>query len=93
MFDLIKLLLKATHYLARKEEAKQALRQVKFKRDRARLAKRLKNEAAIAHAKANALSSQAATAWAHSTIGSNSINEAERVAASLRASLDHVVSK
>jgi hypothetical protein len=93
MFKFVQLLLKLTHVLAQREEANQRRRQVKFKNESAAKAKVLKAAADRAHAQARALSSRAATASAESTIGSNDINEAERVAASLRASLDFVVKK
>ncbi|ANH51122.1 hypothetical protein FDH02_gp46 [Pseudomonas phage VSW-3] len=91
MFKFLALLLKLTQFFAKREEAKQELRQRKFKRARAEQAKQFRLEEHRARAKADALASQAATANAESIIGSNDINEAQRQAGSLRAALAHVV--
>lgn len=93
MFKFLALVLKAAHLLAKREEEKQKQRQLKFRRARAELAKSLRAEADAARAKADAMGSQAATALAESTIGSNEINEAERLACTLRSQLDYVVAK
>lgn len=93
LFKLVTLLVKLTHTLAQREEAKAKLRQVKFRRARALLGKQLQAEAEAARAKADALASRAATAKAEATIGSNAINEDERVAATLRGQLDYIVAK
>lgn len=89
----ILLLLKLVHLLAQQAEAKERIKQARFKRQAAQRAALLRVEAERAHVKARALDSQAAEANAAATIGSNAINEAERQAASLRASLDHVVGR
>ena len=93
MFKFIRTLLALAHLIALREEKKQAEKQKEFKKQQAAKAKVLEAEAKRAHAKADALDSQAATAKAGSTIGSNAINEAERTAATLRSSLDYVVKK
>lgn len=93
MFKLVRIILTLAHLLAQREEQQQKLRQAKFKRSRALLHKQLREEESIARAKADVLASRAATASADAIIGSNYINEAERVAASLRCSLDFVVKK
>lgn len=93
MFKLVKILLAAAHLFAQREEQKQREKQKQFKKKQAALAETLGAEALRARAKADVLASQAAGARAESTIGSNDINEAERVAASLRSSLSFIVAK
>jgi hypothetical protein len=90
-FKLVKVLLSFVHLLAQREERKQVAAQVRFRREAAAKSKVLREAASRAHAKAHALDSQAATASAQASIGCNKINEAERVAASLRNQLDFVV--
>lgn len=93
MFKLVKILLAAAHLFAKREEMKQRAAQEKFKKKQAELSLRLAVEAKAAHARAHALDSQAATASAWHIMGSNEINENERIAATMRNSLDFIVAE
>ena len=93
MFKFIRTLLALAHLIALREEKKQAEKQKQFRIKAARLNIKLRKEAEAAHARGNALHSQAADAGAAAAMGSNAINEAERTAATLRSSLDYVVKK
>lgn len=89
MFKIIRTLLLLSHLIAERESKKQAAKQVKFRKDQAALADKLRIEADAALAKADALRSQVATANAKSALGCNKINEAERNARYLAASLSN----
>lgn len=91
MFKLVRLMLALAHLMAQREEAKQIEKQKQFKKAAAAKALVLREQASRAHAKASALSSQAANVNAASIIGCNDINEAQRVAGTLRSSLDYIV--
>lgn len=93
MFKFGKLMLALAHLMAKREAAHQAEKQKQYKKQQDAKAKVLREESDRALAKANALASRAATCKAQATIGCNQINEAERVATSLRASLDYIVAK
>jgi hypothetical protein len=92
-FKLVKVLLSFVHLLAQREEAKQIKKQAAYRKAAAALSVKLDREADAAHVRGRALGSQAAHSRAEATLGSNEINEAERVAASLRNQLDFVVGK
>ena len=91
MFKLVRLMLALAHLMAKREEAKQIEKQKQFRKAAAHKALVLREQASRAHAKASALSSQAAQVSASSIIGCNAINEAQRVAGTLRSSLDYIV--
>lgn len=91
MFKLVRLMLALAHLMAKREEAKQIEKQKQFKKAAAAKALVLREQFTRAHAKASALSSQAAQVGAASVIGCNDINEAQRVAGTLRSSLDYIV--
>lgn len=91
MFKLVRLMLALAHLMAKREEAKQIEKQKQFRKAAAHKASTLRAEADRAHAKALVLSSQAAQVGAASVIGCNDINEAQRVAGTLRSSLDYIV--
>ena len=91
MFKLVRLMLALAHLMAKREEARQVEKQKQFRKAAAAKAKVLREQSARAHAKAHALGSQAASVSADSIIGCNDINEAQRVAGTLRSSLDYIV--
>ena len=91
MFKLVRLMLALAHLMAKREEAKQIEKQKQFKKAAAAKALVLREQFTRAHAKASALSSQAAHVSVASIIGCNDINEAQRVAGTLRSSLDYIV--
>ena len=91
MFKLVRLMLALAHLMAKREEAKQVEKQKQFRKAAAAKAQVLREQASRAHAKASALSSQAAHVSVASIIGCNDINEAQRVAGTLRSSLDYIV--
>lgn len=89
MFKIIRTLLLLSHLIAERESKKQVAKQKKYRADQAALAAKLRKEADAALAKADALRSQVATANAKSALGCNKINEAERNARYLAASLSN----
>lgn len=91
MFKLVRLMLALAHLMAKREELRQEEKQKQFKKAAAAKAQVLREQADRARVKANALSSQAAQVSAASVIGCNDINEAQRVAGTLRSSLDYIV--
>lgn len=91
MFKLVRLMLALAHLMAKREEAKQIEKQKQFKKATAAKAKTLREAADRARVKADALAFQAANVGAASVIGCNDINEAQRVAGTLRSSLDYIV--
>ena len=91
MFKLVRLMLALAHLMAKREELRQEEKQKQFRKAAAAKAQVLREQADRARVKADALGSQAASAKAASTIGCNDINEAQRVAGSLRSSLDFLV--
>lgn len=91
MFKLVRLMLALAHLMAKREELRQEEKQKQFKKAAAAKAKVLKEQADRARVKADALSFQAADVGAASVIGCNDINEAQRVAGTLRSSLDYIV--
>lgn len=93
MFKFVKLLLTLAHLFAQREEAKQAEKQKQFKKQQAASAITLREEAKRVQAKLDRLNGDASLANAKAALGCNKINEAERVAASLRSNLDYIVSK
>lgn len=91
MFKLVRLMLALAHLMAKREELRQEEKQKQFKKAAAAKALVLREQFTRAHAKASALSAQAASVNAASVIGCNDINEAQRVAGTLRSSLDYIV--
>ena len=91
MFKLVRLMLALAHLMAKREELRQEEKQKQFKKAAAAKAKVLREQADRARVKADALGSQAASVKAASVIGCNGINEVQRVAGSLRSSLDFLV--
>lgn len=91
MFKLVRLMLALAHLMAKREEQRQIEKQKQFKKAAAAKALVLREQFTRAHAKASALSSKAAQVSASSIIGCNAINEAQRVACTLRSSLDYIV--
>lgn len=91
MFKLVRLMLALAHLMAKREEAKQVEKQKQFKKAAAAKAVTLRQAADRARVKADALSFQAANVGVASVIGCNDINEAQRVAGTLRSSLDYIV--
>lgn len=91
MFKLVRLMLALAHLMAKREEARQVEKQKQFKKAAAAKAKVLREAASRARVKADALSFQAANVGADSVIGCNDIDEAQRVAGTLRSSLDYIV--
>lgn len=91
MFKLVRLMLALAHLMAKREELRQEEKQKRFKKQAEAKAKVLREERYRALAKADVLSSQVANLQAASVIGCNDINEAQRVAGTLRNSLDYIV--
>jgi hypothetical protein len=91
MYKFLKFLLALAHVAAQREAANQAAKQVKFKKRSAAKAIRLREKQRVAERKAQQLAGAASLANAQAALGCNKINEAERLATSLRHSLDHVV--
>ena len=89
MFKIIRTLLLLSHLIASREAKKQVAKQKKYRADAAARATKLRRKADAALAKADALRSQVATANAQSALGCNKINEAERNARYLAASLEN----
>lgn len=91
MFKLVRLMLALAHLMAKREEQRQIEKQKQFKKAAAAKAKVLREQADRAYAKAHALSSKATDRAVSSALGCNDINEAQRVAGTLRSSLDYIV--
>lgn len=89
MFKFVTLLLKLAHLIALREEKAQAEKQKSFKKHSAKKAIKLRTQQRQAEAKARSLAARAATANAQADLGCNQINEAERLAATLRNKLDY----
>lgn len=91
MFKLVRIMLALAHLMAKREEQRQVEKQKQFRKAAAAKAQVLREQANRARVKADALSSQAADVGVASVLGCNDINEAQRVAGSLRSSLDFLV--
>lgn len=91
MFKLVRLMLALAHLMAKREELRQEEKQKQFRKAAAAKAQVLREQANRARVKADALSSQAADVGVASVLGCNDINEAQRVAGSLRSSLAFIV--
>lgn len=89
MFKIIRTLLLLSHLIAVREAKKQEAKQVKFRKEQAALATKLRREADAALAQADALRSQVATANAKSALGCDKLSAAERNARYLAASLEN----
>lgn len=91
MFKFVRLMLALAHLMAKREEQRQIEKQKQFKKAAAAKAKVLREQADRAYTKAYALSSKATARAVASSLGCNDINEAQRVACTLRGSLDYIV--
>ena len=91
MFKLVRILLSLAHLMAQREEKRQEEKQKQFRKAATAKSKVLKEQASRARAKADALASQAAECNVSGMLGCNDINEAQRVAGTLRSSLDYIV--
>lgn len=91
MFKLVRIMLALAHLMAKREELRQEEKQKQFRKAAAAKAQVLREQANRARVKADALSSQAADVGTASLLGCNDINEAQRVAGTLRSSLDSLV--
>lgn len=89
MFKIIRTLLVLSHLIAVREAKKQEAKQVKFRKDQAALASKLRKQANDALAKADALRTQVANANAKSALGCDKLSAAERNARYLAASLEN----